>query len=145
MEKITCLETSTSNGLNTNLEKVFLVLLSRCKEKNLKQEDLPDIIILFTDNEFDCQVYGDNNLTSYQNIKNEFTKYGYKIPIFIFWNLRGDANSIPVTKDETGTVLLSGFNPSMINCLIAGEIPTPYNTMLKAINNERYNQLKVCD
>lgn len=142
-EKVKSLRCSDSMGFNTDLIKVFKILLKKCTMNNIKQEDLPEIILICTDNEFDCQIKGDTSETTYQHIKSKFVNKGYKIPIVVFWNLRSNANSIPVTKDEINTILISGFSPSVLKCILCGEIPSPYAAMCHAINDSRYDRLKM--
>lgn len=142
-DRLESLNRSDSQGYNTDLIKVFEILLEKCKRENVESDKLPEMIIICTDNEFDLQIQGDKSETTYRHIKNMFNEAGYIIPTVVFWNLRGNANSIPVTKDELGTVLLSGFSPSILKCLLGGEIPSPYTAMLAALNDERYDRLKV--
>ncbi len=56
-----------------------------------------------------------------------------KFPKIICWNLRNSTtNTMTVTKDEKGYVMLSGFSSELLNCLLNAE---DFNTnkMMKKI------------
>lgn len=142
-ERLESLKHSNSEGFNTDLIKVFNILLAQCVRKKVKQCDLPNMILICTDNEFDEQIHGDTNETTYQCIKRKFKSHGYNIPTVVFWNLRGSANAIPVRKEEIGTVMLSGFNPTILKYVMKAEIPDPYSIMMLSINDSRYDRLKL--
>jgi hypothetical protein len=89
------------------------------------------------------QTGGDVNETTYQRVKTMFRESGYVIPTVVFWCLRGSANAIPVSKDELGTIMISGFSPNILTGIMSGTIISPFEMMRAAINNERYSRLKL--
>ncbi|MBQ4194928.1 MAG: DUF2828 family protein, partial [Thermoguttaceae bacterium] len=44
---------------------------------------------------------------------------GYKLPQIIFWNLNACTNNIPAIGE--GFSYVSGFSPSMIECILGGK------------------------
>ena len=60
---------------------------------------------------------------------------GAKFPQIIFWNVKGGPSGVPVTADETGVILISGFNPQFLNQLQNGEEFSPKTFMLQSISN----------
>lgn len=55
----------------------------------------------------------------------------------------GSIPILPINKDDNGTILISGENPSIMNLIMDGDVNgianiTPESIMLKALSNERY-------
>lgn len=131
--------TKTPWGGSTNLQGVFDLILNTATRNNLKQEDLPERLFIISDMEFNKA--STNNDTNYGAIVEKYAKAGYKAPELVFWNVNSVMNSSPVTKDESGVVLVSGCTPSILSTVLKGEIKTPYQKMLDTLTNERYNDL----
>jgi hypothetical protein len=75
-----------------------------------------------------------------------YAEAGYKRPNIVFWNLRA-SKGVPVKSGTTGTALVSGFSPSIMQTLLSGvEVPeapepTPMEVMLNTLNTERYERI----
>lgn len=123
-------------GLNTDLHKVFTLILKRAKETNLDQSDLPTHIIIISDMEFD---QGVTDETNYEVIKREFKDAWYVLPKVVFWNVRGRDWNVPVTSQTKNTLLVSGFTPSIMKHILTNTVPTPEGLMLEVLTQERYN------
>jgi len=142
-------------GMNTNIHAVFDMLLNTARNKHVKPEDMPTRIYIFSDMEFDACVslehYRNNNSWFYytrettvssiseinsdlENIKLEWARYGYQMPQIIFWNLNARNNRIPAIGD--GFSYVSGFSPSMIDCILSGK--DGYDLMLEKLMSNRY-------
>ena len=59
--------------------------------------------------------------TAYDCIKKSFAKNGYEPPTIIFINARA-STGYPCDSDEPGTMLLSGWSPSIFKFLLTGEM-----------------------
>ena len=59
--------------------------------------------------------------TAYDCIKKSFAKNGYEPPTIIFINAR-ESTGYPCDSDEPGTILLSGWSPSIFKFLLTGEM-----------------------
>jgi hypothetical protein len=104
---------------------------------------MPEAIVCLSDMAFDSCDGGYR--TNYQILQSQYASAGYKMPRVIFWNLRGNTDALPVTKDEAGVTMISGYSQHLLKAVIesGGEsIPTPEQIMLKTLNGERYAQLK---
>lgn len=134
---------------STNIEAVYDLILDVAVQNNLPQEDLPSHLYIFSDMEFNQATnngggWGSRSscrtpsLTLYQAIEKKYAKYGYKMPVTIFWNLDGRNNQHPVTQHESGAALVSGFSPSTFQYIMEGIILTPYQTMMKVLDAPRY-------
>lgn len=120
--------------MDTNLVSVFELILNTAKECNVKQSEMPKILYIISDMEFNGCV--SVKKSSYERIKNLYIENGYEIPTVVFWNVDARNITLPVMKDEYNTVLISGF--SMNNFKFAVENLSPLEYMLSVINSERY-------
>ena len=144
-------------GMNTNLQSVFDMLLKTAMRQNVKAEDMPTRIYIFSDMEFDKCVsfdsaskhstrhhwWGDEGRTvnsidevnsDLENIKLEWARHGYQMPQVIFWNLNARNNRIPAIGE--GFSYVSGFSPSMIDCILSGK--DGWDLMVEKLMSKRY-------
>jgi hypothetical protein len=124
--------------MNTNIEKVFDLVLNTAIKNNLPQEELPSKLFIISDMQFDRCVKGGNNVTLFENILHRYADAGYVIPELVFWNVNASSTQFPVSVNQTGTALVSGCSPSIFKNLLAGKEMTPYAMMLDVLNTERY-------
>ncbi len=130
---------SFSRVANTNIEKVFDLLLDTAVKYNLPQSELPSKLYLISDMEFDMAV--DNpKLSNFENAKKKFEEKGYKLPIIVFWNVASRNRQQPVTMNEQGVVLVSGCTPKLFEMMASGNVD-PYVFMNEVVNSERYKQI----
>ena len=127
---------------NTNIQKVFELILNTAKNNHLSQEDLPQKIYIISDMEFD---YCTRNasLTNFEYAKKIFEDAGYKLPEVVFWNVASRNRQQPVTKNEQGVALVSGCTPRLFSQVLDGSLTalTPYEFMLEILGNERYDKI----
>ena len=141
-------------GMNTNLQAVFNMLLDTAQQKNVKAEDMPSRIYIFSDMEFDrcvsfsrasnrswgrwseCRIVDsiDEVNSDLENIKSEWARYGYQLPQVIFWNLNSRQNRIPAIGE--GFSYVSGFSPVMVENILSGR--DGYDLMLDKLLSKRY-------
>ena len=137
-------------GMNTNIEAVFDMLLNTAMKQNVKPEDMPTRVYIFSDMEFDRCVtsnstgwsgYGcmhsDAIQTLFEAMKAKWAHYGYKMPSCIFWNLNARNNNIPAIGD--GFSYVSGFSPIMIQQILSGK--DGLDLILEKLDSERYAQI----
>lgn len=124
-------------GYDTNLEKAFTMLLAKAVEFNLPAEEMPTMILVLSDMEFNNSSI--RKATAQEMIETHYADAGYKMPKLVYWNLasRGDANK-PVQFDKNGTALVSGFSPSLLTSLLSGKDMTPFSMMMSVVDSERY-------
>ncbi|RSM11567.1 hypothetical protein CDV31_006670 [Fusarium ambrosium] len=135
---------SSSWGMNTNFVAVFEdLILPMAIKNNLKQEDMVKRVFVFSDMQFDAacgnESYGWNEApkkpsgwtTSFERIKSKYQDAGYEMPELVFWNLAGGRAGYsdglgdttapkPVTADEEGTCLVSGYSQGMLKVFLDG-------------------------
>ena len=133
---------------NTNLEKVFDLLLKTALDCNLPQSELPQRILIVSDMEFDDAtiIYGDHNfiMTQYQtlfeSIKKKWSYYGYTMPNIVFWNINSRTNTIPVTANECGVTLVSGYSVNNVKMVLSGDV-NPWTALKSVLESDRYNAI----
>ena len=125
-------------GMDTNVKKVFELVLDTAKKNNCSQEDIPEILII-SDMEFDSCGRG-KYLRDFDSISEKFEKAGYKLPRLTFWNVNSRSNTIPMRENDNGLVLVSGFSPSSIKAVMSGELD-PYKALLACITVPRYDSV----
>ncbi|WP_294469747.1 DUF2828 family protein [uncultured Ruminococcus sp.] len=129
---------SKSEIANTNVKDVFDVILRTATENNVPQNEMPSVIYLLSDMEFDEQE--GTNKTVFENAKEKYRKNGYTLPTIVFWNMAARHSQYPVTKHETGAVLVSGFSPTLFSMAMSTEI-TPAKFMAQVLENDRYKNI----
>jgi hypothetical protein len=128
--------------MNTNLHAAFDEILKIAVKGKVAQEDMPDMLLILSDMQFDeCTEYDDSAM---QMIQRKYKDAGYDLPKIVFWNLSmyGKENgNTPVKFDKNGTAHVSGFSPSIMKSVLANDLEdyTPYNVMLKTLMNARYD------
>ncbi|PWA99542.1 hypothetical protein CTI12_AA005400 [Artemisia annua] len=143
-------------GGNTNFQSVFDRMLEVAVENKLSEADMVKRVFVFSDMEFD-QASSSPWETDYEAIQRKFRSHGYaNVPEIVFWNLR-DSRATPVTANQKGVALLSGFSKNLLTLFLEGggvinpeDVPkksgfNPEEIMEAAISGELYQKLVVCD
>lgn len=127
---------------NTNIQRVFELVLNAAKKNNVPQEELPKRLYIISDMEFDDCVDGASQ-TNFEYAKKLFENAGYKLPEIAFWNVSSRNIQQPVTKNEQGVILVSGCTPRIFSMIADGSISdsTPYEFMLEVLMSERYEKI----
>ena len=139
IERMIQLETAEW-GMNTDLDKVFQLILDSAVEGNVSEDEMPTKILIISDMEFDGCCYA----TGGDLIKMRYENSGYKLPGIIFWNVNGRLGNIPASNKDENVGLISGFSPSILTSVLSGEDFNPYSLMLKVLNSDRYNSITKC-
>ena len=124
--------------MNTNLHAAMDKILQTAVEGNVPQEEMPAMLLILSDMQFDqCARYDD---TAMKMIERKFSDAGYVVPQIVFWNLNASDN-VPVQANKKGAALVSGFSPSIVKAILAAEMDdfTPEGIMLKTVMNPRYD------
>ncbi len=127
-----------SEVANTNIEAVFELVLNAAVANRVPQKELPETLYIISDMEFDaCSRNAD--LSNFEYARSRYASHGYKLPNLVFWNVQSRNVQQPVTKDERGVALVSGYTPRLFTQVVTGK--TPYQLMLEVLNGERYRAL----
>ena len=136
-------------AMSTNLEAVFKLVLSKAKASNVAESEMPTMILILSDMEFNAATNSYRNgsawnPTAQEMINEMYQNAGYKMPKIVYWNINSrNDNNKPVRFDEAGTALVSGFSPSLLTNLLAGKDMTPISMMMSVIDSERYSVVTI--
>lgn len=131
-------------GGSTNLIASVKLILDLAVKNKVPQKDMPKAIVVLSDMQFNRY---NSNMTSVEEIEQLYRETGYKTPEFVWWNIcggnttRADELPVPVTKDQSGCSLVSGYSPSIIKSIfnVNFENFTPYNVMIETLEHSRYD------
>ena len=126
-------------GGSTNLEATFSLLLKTALDAKATQEELPSVLYIISDMEFNYAVM-DPGKTVFENAKKLFESYGYNLPTLVFINVNSWQMQVPVRANQRGTAFLSGMGTSSFkqscDCNTA-----PLNHMYKILLSDRYKEV----
>ena len=131
---------------NTNIQAVFNLILARALGadglKRVPQEDMPKILLIISDMEFDFCARGNNgrHFTNFEMIQRKYRQAGYEMPTLVFWNVNSRNTQTPVTINDKGVVLISGCSPVVLKYAL-GQTTTPMQMVYNVTNSERYNSI----
>ena len=126
--------------MTTDLQAVFSAILTAATQHSVPESEMPTKLLILSDMEFNsCVAHNGRSVSAMNMIRDQYTAAGYKLPQVVFWCLNARAGNIPVTYNETGTALISGFSPSIMTSVLGGEEMTPISIMLKSVMCQRYD------
>ena len=147
---------------NTNIEKVFNLILDTALRNNCKNEDIPSKVYIISDMQFDsAQGYRYRRNVPFMKImRDKFEHAGYTLPSLIYWNVRASkCGMFHETVGGENCAMVSGYSPSLFKSIIEGtiyeetidnngnvrvkETIDPIIVMLTTLNNERYDRVVV--
>jgi hypothetical protein len=126
-------------SMSTDIEAAFSEILEVATKNSVPQSEMPNVILILSDMQFDGCVYGEDSLSANSMIRKKYKKAGYEVPNIVFWNLK-TSNGVPVKMDKLGTALVSGFSPSILKSVLTSiEDMTPIGVMMKTIMKDCYS------
>lgn len=127
-------------SMSTNLEAVFTLILNKGAQNKLSKDEMPTMVMIFSDMQFDSGIKYDTN--AHKMIEQQYASFGYEMPKVVYWNLNDYGNK-PIQHHQSGAALVSGFSPSLLTSLLSGEDISPMSLMYKVLNNGRYDSVTV--
>lgn len=131
---------------NTNIKKVFDLILRTAVRHRLPQSELPATLYIISDMEFD-QCAESADITNFEYAKKAFASHGYKLPTVVFWNVQSRNQQQPVKMNEQGVVLVSGTSPRVFSLVASGNLSSsslsPMAFMLDTLLSERYAKIHI--
>ncbi len=125
---------------NTDLQKVFELILRAAVENRLPQSQLPSTLYIVSDMEFDACA-GNASLSNFEQARQLYRRHGYRLPRVVFWNVQSRNQQQPVRSNAQGVALVSGFTPRIFSQVMAGEMD-PYRNMMNVVGSERYDVIR---
>ena len=149
-DKLTYLHEYTDCS-NTNIEAVFDIILETATKSKATQEDMPNSVLIISDLEYDAvrsddvwsydydhEAIAKEDKVLFDCIAKKYKKAGYKLPKLVFWNVNSRTSTIPLTENENGVILLSGFSKNLMEMVMSSETD-PYEALKKVLNSARYD------
>lgn len=124
--------------MSTDLHAAFKKILDTAVKGDVAPEEMPKTLLILSDMQFNqCARYDDSAI---EMIRRKYEEAGYAMPNVVFWNLQARDNA-PVSFNEKGVALVSGFSPSILKSIMANDLEefTPRAMMLKTIMNPKYD------
>lgn len=132
---------------NTNIEKVFELLLTTATKNKLSQNEIPKSILVVSDMQFD-EGTTRTRKTLFREIAEKWADAGYVLPKLIFLNCSSRYNDsskfIPCTQNEMGVTLLSGFSSAIYNMICNNEAD-PWLCLKKELDKPRYEAITLSE
>eukprot|EP00968_Pinguiococcus_pyrenoidosus_P026651 scaffold7326_cov249-Pinguiococcus_pyrenoidosus.AAC.3 len=140
-------------GGSTNFGLALDVILETATDHGVSQEDMPEVLYVFTDMQFDTANMDGSNRTGFdtaaKRVAKKYRKAGYEVPHILFWNLRANTCAFAAEADSKGVSLLSGFSPALFKAFMGGReelekfrTATPYETLRTLLDDERYEPVR---
>ena len=132
---------------NTDIEAVFKLILGVAVENDIPNEEMIKNVLIISDMEFDKaqKSWGKTKLLTkhlFEEIKDYYNEIGYDLPKLIFWNVNSRTKTIPLTENDLGVVLVSGFSQNVLKMVMSNKY-NPYDVLIEMLDNPRYDKVKV--
>ena len=130
-------------GMNTNIEAVFDLMLNTARNNHLKQDEIPQRIIVVSDMEFDSCATSNgyrsfNKETLFETMRNKWRAYGYEMPALTFWNVDARSNNVAM-RDDGNIQYVSGMSPVIFEQVMKNL--GAYDLMMDKLNSDRYSAI----
>lgn len=129
-------------GYSTNIQKALQTVLDVAVKNNLSNDEVVKKLYIISDMQFDDYSISGTSVHIFEAMKKAFNSKGYDFPNIVFWNVNAYGNQ-PMTMNEQGVQLVSGYSPSIMAQLLNSDGKTPYDFMLEVIDSERYAEVTV--
>jgi len=125
---------------NTDLQKVFELILRVAVENRVPQKDLPSTLYIISDMEFDYCARN-ASMTNFEQAKLMYERNGYRLPRVVFWNVRSRNRQQPVCSNEQGVALVSGCTARIFSQVMKGKMD-PFSNMMSVVGSDRYAMIR---
>lgn len=122
---------------NTDIYKVFRMVLDTARANRMPQELMPTKILIISDMEFDSCAKFYLGMPLFKGIEEEYRQHGYELPGIVFWNVASRTKTVPLQQNKRGLALVSGFSPSITRMVLSGKLD-PFDVLLEQLQTERY-------
>jgi len=121
-------------GGSTNICAAFDALLACNSAEPVSR------LIIVSDMQFN-QADSVYNETTYEAMKRKFEDANKTLPHVIFWNVNGEYNDFQTLASVPGVSMVSGFSVDILDAILHNDSITPYSTMMRVLNRERYSKI----
>jgi hypothetical protein len=121
-------------GGSTNICAAFDAILACNSAESVSR------LIIVSDMQFN-QADSVYNITTYEAMKAKFEAANKKLPHVVFWNVDGKYDDFQTLSNVPGVSMVSGFSVDILDAILHGKEITPYETMMRVLNRERYSSV----
>ena len=129
---------------NTNIEKVFDLILHTAVQNGLEQDEIPANILIISDMEFDmcveCNSRDELTMKLFKVFEKRYNEAGYKLPRLIFWNVDSRTGTIPLKENDLGVALVSGFSTNVADMIMSNKLNS-LQVLLEKLDTPRYKKI----
>lgn len=133
---------------NTNLQSIFDLVLNTAVRNHLRQADMPETIVIISDQEIDSAQgysswnrnngYNANQVQTFMDkMRDKWSHSGYKMPSLVFWNVNARNNTVLDVGPNVTTV--SGCSPVIFEMIMSGK--KAEDMMYEKLNSKRYEPI----
>ena len=127
---------------NTDLTRTFDMLLDVADRFDVREEDIPETIVVISDMEIDnmsCphRWTKNNAITEMDKVRAKWADHGHKMPKLVYWNVNARQNTI--LDNGPGVSFVSGMSPTIFTSIITGK--TGFELMLETLLSDRYKDI----
>lgn len=123
-----------SGGLgSTNVQAVFDAILRVGKENKIPAHQMPRVLFIVSDMQFDASSYGYSRGTNHDTMKKKFEAHGYQQPFVVYWQVNARKSDKPVKMFDENTMLVSGVSASIFKSALRCEMLNPLNAMQETL------------
>lgn len=121
---------------STNIQGAFNLMLDAAITNNVPVEEMPTMLFIISDMEFDV---ASRASTNFNVIQQKYNTAGYTMPKLVFWNVRSRNDQTPVTEKEENVYLVSGASAGVFKAALNAKAINPYEMMIEVLNDDRYD------
>ncbi len=139
-----CLRKIPCINENTNIQKVFELILDAAIKNHVPSEEMVKNIIIISDMQFDR--FGDrkNKISFTDYVKEKYERAGYKAPCLIYWNVcENRTPAVHALNNDNDVKLISGFSQSAFDTIIKSQGYDPKTAMIDTLNSELFAKVRV--
>lgn len=126
---------------STNVQAVYDLILKTVQNNGLTQADIPELIT-FSDMEFNQAM---TNFTDggklFEEIAFKWNMFGFKLPKQTFWNINSRTGTVPMTENDLGVILLSGYSQAILGMVLSRKLD-PLAALLEKLDSKRYDPVR---
>ena len=129
---------SANWGQSTDLQKAFDLVLRKAREHKLAPAEMPEMIVIISDMQFNSACPG---LTNLESIRQAYRLAGYVMPSVVFWNVAASTSNVPAQITDRDVALGAGYSPAILKSVLGMDDLTPVGVLINALSDPRYDAM----
>ena len=103
-------------NVNTNFDAAFKTILDVAIKHNVPQEQMPSVLLVVSDMQFDsANGYINRGVSAFERMRNSYRAAGYQLPHVVFWNVRASKGFVAPSGQYT--TLVSGYSAGVLTAI----------------------------